>query len=232
MKKALHLILFFLTITTYSQLATQPNNDFETWTALALDYKLNEKWSINLEEQLRLKNNATTINKYFTQIEGKYTKPKNFEYGIGIRYSRKNDNIGNIQNYENHLRLHLQAAFKFKANRFGFKYRMRYQHKNELGKSKAEGDYPSKYFRVKTTFAYNIKKWKLDPKVSIEVFRHNQIGALSGSTKHRLSLETTYKLKKIGTINLAYIREKQSKIWNPKKRRIVKLTYTHHLKKK
>ena len=141
--------------------------DLEVWTAAKVEYKLNKKLDFGFEEQLRLKDNASTIDQYFSEITVGYNLKKKISLGLGLRYIKENDNVGKIQGYENHLRWNGDLSYKHKLERFSLKYRLRYQSKNELNVSEAQGDTLKNTIRLKVGSTYNIKGWKLDPKVSL-----------------------------------------------------------------
>ena len=78
--------LFFC---TSSVSFAQTNTDFETWSSINLDIKLHKKLNLELEEQLRLKENSSETDQYFTQVGLSYQLPNNFEIGGGLRYAKK-----------------------------------------------------------------------------------------------------------------------------------------------
>jgi long-subunit fatty acid transport protein len=203
--------------------------DLENWSSIRLKYKLNKKWSFELEEQLRLDEDISEVSGYFTQLSTEYTLMKNFKIGGALRFVRINDNEGKIQGYENHLRFHFDASYKHKINDVSLKYRLRYQNRNEL----AVDDYANQKLRLKVGIEYNIKNWKLDPKFSAEIF--NQIGQEeenNGLKKYRLTLGTDYNLKNIGTIGLFYRIEQELNETIPKTINIIGLKYTYTIKNK
>ena len=208
----------------------QTNKDFETWSSLGIDFKPTKKWNFGLEEQLRLKNNSSEVDQYFTQLNIEYEAFDNVEFGGGLRYVRENDNQGNIQGYENHFRFHLDASYKHKINKFSLKYRLRYQNKNELGVSTSDGDYPNQHIRFKSSIGYNIKGWKLDPKFSAEIYNHFEEGKENGFDKYRLTLGTEYKIKKTGKLGLYYRMEKELNVTHPETINIIELKYKYTLK--
>ncbi|SFS38752.1 DUF2490 domain-containing protein [Lutibacter maritimus] len=223
-------ILFFFLVAsgiTYSQ-----NSDLGNWTAIELEYKFNKKLSFGLEEQLRLKENISQIDEYFTEISTEYDLTKNFSIGAGARFIKENDNEGKIQGNENHFRFQLDAAYKHKIDQFSLKYRFRYQNKNELGISASEGDYANQHIRLKTSIGYNIKKWKLDPEFSAELFNHFKKNEENGFDKFRLSIGTDYDLKKYGKINLYYQFEKELNTSNPSILNVIGLKYKYTFKNK
>lgn len=225
------LIMVFVTITNgFSQ--SEDVKDLESWTSIGLKYELNKKWSFKLEEQLRLDENISEISEYFTQLHAEYSISKNFDIGGALRYIRENDNKGNVQGYENHFRFHLDASYKHKLNDFSIKYRLRYQNKNELGVSTDDGDYAKQNMRFKTSVGYDIKKWKLDPEFSAEIFNHFEEGEDNSFSKYRLTLGTDYKIKNFGKITLFYRIEKELNVDIPEITNIIGLKYTYTLKNK
>ncbi len=222
----IYISLMITLLAAHIGLAQENSRDFESWISVSAAYKLNKKWDFELEEQLRLKNNSSEVDQYFTQLDIGYKVFKKLDFGGGLRYIRNNDNLGKIQGYENFLRFHLDTSFKHKINKFSIKHRLRYQNKNELSVSESEGDYPNQYIRFKTTITCNIKNWKLDPVFAAEIFNHFQEGEENGFNKYRLTFGTFYKIKRIGKIGLFYRMEKELNVNNPKTTDIIKLDYT------
>ncbi|MEP2024557.1 MAG: DUF2490 domain-containing protein [Reichenbachiella sp.] len=206
--------------------------DFESWTSLALKYKLDKKWTFGLQEQIRLDNNSSEIKSFLTQFTTDYKLSKKFEVGLGLRLINKNDNKGNKQGYEHYFRYHFDASYKHKLDRFSFKYRVRYQDRSELSvHSSNEGD-PEKYVRFKATADYNIKNWKLDPEISGEIFNPLDGETYDGLSGYRLTVGTNYKIKKLGKIGVSYRLEKELNTTHPKTTNILRLKYTYTLKNK
>ncbi len=239
-KRTYGLFLFFLMlINGYTQDFNYPNNqDFETWSAGKIRYILSEKLRVDIGGQFRMKENSTTFDRIFTQIEGRYliSDKKSFDQHIltiGTRYLFMNDNVGNTE-FENHIRFHIDYNYKIDSNPkdpFSSNYRIRYQIRNELGRTKDEGDYNSHDIRFRWKGRYNIKSWKLDPEIFFETFHHYQTGALNGFTKYRMGIGTSYKFNKEQRISICYIKEKERSYWNPKKIRIIRITYMHTIRK-
>ena len=225
-------LLSILLIIIISNIGYSQTSDLSNWTTIGLEYKLNKKWNFGIEEQLRLKEDISTIDEYFTQLNAEYSVSKNFTLGAGLRYIKENDTEGNIQGYENHFRFNADASYKHKINNFKIKYRLRYQNKNELGVSNSEGDYANQHIRFKTAIGYNFKNWKLDPKFSAEIFNHFEEGKQNGYDKYRLTLGTEYKLKNAGKINLFYRIEKELNESIPKTTNIIGLKYTYTINNK
>ncbi len=204
--------------------------DLEVWTAAKIEYKLNKKLDFGFEEQIRLKDDASNIDQYFSEITAGYKLNKKISLGLGLRYIKKNDNEGKIQGYENHLRWNGDLSYKHKVERFGLKYRLRYQSKNELNVSEAQGDTLKKTIRLKVGSTYNIKDWKLDPKVSAEIF--NVLNNNEGFSKVRFTIGTEYKTKNWGDVGAFYRMEKELKENYPKTTNIIGIQYQYTIKRK
>ena len=86
--------LFCFTIVHAQTSETIEVSDLETWTSIQVEYELNKKWSFELEEQLRLKNNSSELASYFTEFSTTYKLPYSLKLGLGFRYNRANDNKG------------------------------------------------------------------------------------------------------------------------------------------
>tara|TARA_R110001583_G_scaffold1670_1_gene12982 strand:+ start:1331 stop:2032 length:702 start_codon:yes stop_codon:yes gene_type:complete len=224
------IIISILIMVITANISYSQNSDLANWTTIELKYKLNKKWNFGIEEQLRLKEDISTIDEYFTQLNTEYSITKSFKLGGGFRYIRENDNVGKVQGYKNHFRFQVDASFKQKINDFSIKYRLRYQNKNELGVSNSEGDYANQHIRFKTSIGYNIKNWKLDPEFSAEIFNHFETGKENGFDKYRLTLGTEYKIKKIGTLGVYYRIEKELNETIPETTNIIGLKYSYTFK--
>ena len=135
---------------------------------------------------------------------------------------------------EHHFRFHLDASHKTKVNRFSFRNRLRYQQQNQLGRSRLEEDYTSRYYRWKSAIIYNIRNWKLDPEITTEFFYHSQLGQLSGllGFKYRLVFETKYRINKSQQINFRMLTEKELQIFNPQRNNVIEIKYNYSFKKK
>lgn len=142
-------------------------SDFESWNSIRVKVKLNKKFTTTLEQGLRLAINSTSLDQALSELGANYKFTKSFEIGVATRYTYDRNKS---DNFKDKLRYNFDASYKTSLNRFDFKLRLRYQKKYELVSSQEVGDDPQSYFRVKLNTSYNIKKWKLDPQFSAEIF--------------------------------------------------------------
>lgn len=204
--------------------------DLEAWTSTQLKFKVNKKLDFALEEQLRLKNNASNVDRYFSELTANYNLSNNFNLGLGSRYIKVNDNVGKKQGYETHFRWNVDLGFKHEIKNLDLKYRLSYQSKNELNITKAEGDTAQNTLRFKIGAGYNIKNWKFDPKLSAEVFnlRNNN----EGLNRVRYTVGTDYNFKNAGELGAYYRMEKELTGVFRKTTNIIGIQYVYTIKAK
>lgn len=231
-KKVLMSTLFIgLALPIFSQSTQEITvRDFETWTSASLNYKINRKLKIGLGQELRLKDNSAVVDQFFTSGYGEYKIWKPISLGSELRYIRSNDDQGKVQGYENHFRYAFYTTLGHDVNRYTFKYRLQYQRKNELGLSEAEAKEPIEKLRFKISGKYNIRKWKLDPKVSVEIFR--TMGSFNDFSKFRATIGTEYKTEKSGSFKFFYRFEKELNEAYPQWTNILGLKYEFNIKRK
>lgn len=207
---------------------TYVSQDLESWNSIGLKYEINKKISIGLEQGIRLNQNASLADQILTDLSLKIKPTKHLNFGVGLRYVADR---GNNELFDNDFRFNLDAIYKHKVQAFSFKYRLRFQNRNEIGLSTAEGDYFKNYFRLKAGIKYNIKSWKLDPVFSAELFR-DMTKVTGGFDKLRFTLGTSYSFKKWGELDAFYRVEQSLGTSYPKTTYIIGLGYTFLLKNK
>ena len=227
------ILLFKLSIIGQNK-GSMPNIWSENWFSGGLNIEVHENWQISLEEQFRVKYIDEKFDRTFSefQIERHYPSYNGKKsFGFAYRYMFINDDDGNDQSIENHQRFAYYLAQKFQFQRFGFKYRLQYQKRRELlpRTNKHVSDF-RKYWRIKTDFSYNFKNWKLDPKISTELFLKSIKHTPSHHNKFRVAIGTKYKLNKKHDFIIKYLFEKQLKSWNPNVIHAISLKYNFNLK--
>ena len=199
------LIFTSLIIVSFIQLSAQESNDFEGWSSLQLDIKATEKLSFSVAEHLRYKNDISTLNTYFTQLETSYEVLKDFELGGGVRFIKKNDDVGKKQGIESHFRYQFEVKFKHDIKRMGLSYRLRYQNKNELGFSEDEGDIAKEQLRLLFGVDYKLLPVNIVFKIKGEFFNTFDNKTIGNKiNRQRFTLSASRKFKGFGKIALFY----------------------------
>ena len=177
-----------------------------------------------------MKENASVVSGYFTEIESAYAITKHWKIGAGFRYIRNNDTKGKIQSYENFHRYHFDLKYQHDIKRFTLGYRLRYQTKSELGLSGADLDVPNQNFRLKVELEYNINKSDFTPSIAVQIF--NTIPESGGLifSKYRFTSGLDYKFKDAGKLGLFYLIDQQVNIDYPKTTHVLSLKYMYTFK--
>lgn len=120
--------------------------DFETWNNVSFKLKINKKFSITADEELRLWHNSSKLDEFFTNIKFTYKLFKNFQIAAGYRFIKENNESKDV--YETHQRFAFDADYNLKFNRFSVSPRIRFQLKDEIGVTSDDGDELINKFRV------------------------------------------------------------------------------------
>lgn len=205
---------------TFSQKKTKVINDFESWSSIGFTYKPIKKLTLGVEQNLRLKENSATIEKYFTQFNADYKIIKNFEIGVGYRFVRtQDDRYLPESNFENSDRVQLDVSYKNAIKRLSYGVRTRYQLKKD--------DFDStETLRFRSEIGYNFKKWKLDPEFSGEIFYRTN----DSFNNYRLTLSTNIDIDKQSSVKLFVLYENELNEQFPKSTYVAGFSFTHALK--
>lgn len=166
MKSVLAVCFFLCAFSAFGQRST----DLELWMKLGGKADLFKKWKISFEEQIRFDESIGAVKNYHSELELKYQATKKIDFFFVPRFIRRNDNSGDNQGYENLIRFQFGSTFEHERGQFEFKHRLLFQHRNEMGIKRDEGDVPEKVIRYKLSTEYKIKDWKYDPQFSVEYF--------------------------------------------------------------
>lgn len=203
LQSSFRLILMLLLVV--NSVDAQNDNDLEGWSAVELNLKATKKLSFSVAEHLRFRNDISTVKNYFTQIKVNYEILKNLELGAGVRYITKNDDVGGQQGYDPFFRYQFDAAYRHKIEKLGLFFRLRYQNKNQLGRSESEGDVAKEFIRTRFGVGYKIKPLKLTLRVFAEHFNQPTNSKIEqNETRMRYTLKLNRRFKKIGAFTVFY----------------------------
>jgi hypothetical protein len=202
--------------------------DFATWWDFGVDFKIHKQFEIGLNEEIRLVNNSSKIDQIFTDVELKYSPLEFMDIATGFRFlqeKKKND-------YDITFRFTTDVVFKHSLNRFDLSHRLRYTNKNEFGISTAEGDELRHQLRFRTGVGYNIKNFKVDPKLDVEFFMHLNKGVEDRANRVRIRLSSEYAFKKAGELGFFVAYERYFHTDELENVSILGLEYTLEVKRK
>jgi hypothetical protein len=168
MNKATFLIsvLFVLSGLT-SQNAYTQENDYGTWLGFNVSKELSRKFDLEFEEEVRIFQQFSEINRFATSIGGSYSFNKYLKAGAGYTWIYRHD--VNDSFWENRHRYYLQLTGKVDIGRLSISLREKFQ-STYIDKDVKGFDYsPENYLRSKLQIAWDIQNSKLEPYASAEM---------------------------------------------------------------
>lgn len=221
----LFLVLIFSTV---QNSFAQNLSDTEGWSSIEVGLNISKKLSFSVSEHLRYRNKISTMSNYFTQLETSYQLFKDFNLGGGVRFIRENDDVGNIQGLETHFRYQFEINYKHDLKMLTLFYRLRYQHKNELGLPKEEVNIPNEYIRFRMGLGYKLNDLGIGLRLKGELFNQIQKENLeNGFNRYRLTLDTYKKFKNFGKVTLFYGFQKNFNRIELKQKSIIGIKYKY-----
>ncbi len=225
-------VLLFFSVIIHAQ--EEDNKDLALWNSIGVKYSPIKWIKLGVEQNLRLKEDISVTDEYFTEVQAEFEIIKDLEIGGAVRFIRENDNVGKIQGYEKHFRYNIDLSYKLDViKKLDIAFRLRYQNKRELELAEGVEDIRRENLRFKTAFEYKIKNWPLDPEFAVEIFNRKRDGAsLIGDAKlsrYRLTWGTSYNLKKFGKFGIYFRYQENTRIDNDFQTKIVGLKYSYDI---
>ncbi len=185
-------VFFFLIFTNSETKAQEVTTDFQMRYSAGVSADLNKKWAVSLAPEVRFDKDFNT-DKFLVDAKIKYKVWKYVSLGATYRFDVNYRDVKETQ-YLN--RFAVNTTFHAKLNRF--KGAVKVQYSNYADDEINDG----KFMRYKFSLAYNIKKTKITPKISTEIF--HQLGDNSRLYKMRYGAALDYKINKRNYISLGY----------------------------
>ena len=221
-------ILQIFPIFIWTQISNRmPDRKAENWLGANIDLKINNHWKFTIENQSRFSFSNNTFERNFTEFQIEEDIAEGISWGLSYRYIIKNpDYEENIKRYN---RYNFYCYYKHHLDtreRLNIKYKIQSQRRREtfVNTNKHVGEL-RKYWRIKTVISYNIKNWKLDPKIGLEFFLRKNNHPSDQYNKYRFSIGTKKKMNKNQSLTIKYMFEKEYKLWNPELMHIIGIKY-------
>jgi hypothetical protein len=203
--------LFFLSILFSTQVIAQ-SNDFGIWAGITINHKFTRRLSATLEEQIRLDQNATQINQYFTDASVEYSLSKKFKFALGYRF------INNSRNtyYSKRHRVYADLSFKTKFSMLQFIIRTRLQEQQQDIHSSETGYIPTWYSRNKFTVKLDLTK-KYTPYATAEMMYLLKAPdvTINYIEKWRYTAGVEYQFNRVHSLDIYYLIQRDRMINDP-----------------
>jgi len=220
-RQAFYLLLGFILILCSLNIKAQENSpiykDFESWNKISARKKLGNGFSVKLNQSLRLRDNAGTLKQVFTEAALNYKINKRLTIGTGYRIIVPNkDDIRH--------RIHFLGTYKISPKRWDIGYRLKLDNNTE------EFENFDHNLRNRLTVGYNIRKWKFDPEIAVEIF-YNYRNNYQGFNKIRCTIGTEYKINKRLDLGISTSFQRTFAVSNPRQLGILSLSLNYGFKK-
>lgn len=228
MKKIVSL-LFILSISIGS-ISAQAVSDAGLWTTLNVSKKLNDKFSLFITEEFRLKENFTMINLFYTDM-GVEVKPAKF-LKVALSYRAIQKYIYQDETYSHRHRFQLDITLKKKFDNLSFAWRQRFQREVRNINSSEDGMMPEWYTRSKLTIKYETDG-DFSPYFATELRYqfHNPRMVENDGYWHRARfiVGTDYKINDKNSLGFYYLIQREWNVSSPQHQYILGLEYNINL---
>lgn len=209
------------------------DKSIESWSIAEFRYYPSNKFRFGFEQQIRFNENITVFDRTFTELNGRYSFWKDFDFGLSYRYMFINDNKGQVKEIENHYRWDYSLSHEFRMASLKIDNRVKFQHRKEIREKSTNCICETRdYLRLKSEITYKIKNWKYDPDFSFEIFLPADKKEKKLHNRYRLTLGTDMKISKKQNLRFKFLFEQEIKDWNPKMVSIFQIKYTYTIKNK
>ena len=201
---------------------TKSQTDIGMWNTISLEKEITKKFSVTLDEELRLKDTLSRLNLLYTNLGISYKPFKGFKLSLTYRFIQKYTDLDEF-NYRN--RLMFDASYKYFYRNFELKYRARIQAET-INDNKNRG--PEWYWRNKFELKYYV--WKFAPYIGTElryqIRVQNHPETDLGWHRVRLFAGVQYAINKNNTVEIYYLRQHEFYILDPNEIHVLGLQYS------
>jgi hypothetical protein len=196
-------------------------SNFGLWNTFSIEKEFTKKFSAGLDEEVRLKDNLSHVNLFYTNLGVSYRPFQGLKLSLTYRFTQKYvlDNEFNFRN-----RLMFDASYKYRLSNLSFTYRSRIQ--SEIINNKSTN--PEWFWRSKFEVKYNIKKISpylgAELRYQIKVPKHPETDL--GWHRVRLFAGVDYKINENNTVGIYYLRQNEFYILDPNNLDILGLQYS------
>lgn len=219
-------LLVILIVCFTAPVLAQKNQDFWQWTTISLEKSLGQKFTLKLDEEIRLYDNASRLNLTYTNLGLAYKIAGPFRTAFTYRFIQKKEDDGS---FSLRHRLMLDLIFKYKIKPVGFTYRSRIQGQVRDVNSSPDGGVPEKYWRNKFDFKFDFDK-PYGPYVSAEFryqFRNNRlIESNNNWGRARYYIGCDYKINDGNELGVYYMIQKNFNVIDPETDYTLGISYT------
>ena len=198
--KHLKTIFLIISLLAVNQLSAQ--DDLGSSLSVDITKKIIPRLNLSLEEDFRLRDNLSEVDRFSTTLELSY-KPWKF-LKLGGAYNLINYNH-DTKGWEVRHRYYFFATGSYRFNRFTVSLRERFQSTYRVGvKETSKRANPKLYLRSRLEVEYDIRNCKFEPFASVELY--NTLNDPQGNKMNKLKYTagSKYKMNKRNSLQLYY----------------------------
>ena len=163
MKRFIFLSIFLISLVCNNVCFAFDDDDFQYWSTTSASWEISDEWKMNLEEELRLGDDASNLYYHHTDIGVMYSGITDW-LDVGLNYRHVFEEKSSGWKQEN--RPHLNAAVKWKMGDVSLSNRARFEYRN---REDAEN-----YWRYRNKFTikfpFKLTKLNMQPYIADEIF--------------------------------------------------------------
>lgn len=203
--------------------------DFLSWYRVQAHGNLTKKFSMSVEQQVRLFDNSTRLDQTFTELGLGYDLPKGFGLNLAYRFSWSPDQDGS---FSNRHRYNVDITYGKKFWKLRGKIRARIQHRPSSSdfNERLEPEASPVFVRLKGSVNYR-KLGDWTPGIAFEAFFRVEDPNEMGANKFRYRVFLNYDLPKRNELGLFYMIETDYSGRTPEYLSVVGLSYAYEWKR-
>ena len=152
----LFVLLFGMSFPAWAQ-----SDDFNTWTKFKVNYKIDSRFSVSGDLELRMKDDVSRLDRWGLTVGGSY-RPCSF-LNLGVGYETHLRNLGD-SDWKLRHRYHISATANFRYQWLKVSLRERFQQTFDRGDSETR-------LRSRLKLSYSPTKGIVSPYFSVEIYQ-------------------------------------------------------------
>jgi hypothetical protein len=221
-------LLAVITLTFSVSLSAQ-YSDFGMWNTVSINKEITDKFTVGIDQELRLRDNLTTLHMLYTNVGASYKFSDNFKVSLVYRFidRHKEDLTWGIRH-----RIFTDLTFKVKPGDFTIAYRARFQAEwRAAGYSGEFGNIPEIFMRNQVKIGYKATS-NLEPYIGTEVrwqIQNPRIPYHQSIDRARYFTGVNYEINKHNTVGTYFLVQKEVNVIDRQSLYIWGLEYTLNL---
>lgn len=216
-------ILCFIFLSGSLKTVFSQQSDFQFWPQIQIGYELSDKFKLSLEEEVRLRENASQIKKELTDLGLTYKVSKFLRLSLNYRLELTYDNPDE-RSWRNGI--YGDITLRKEIQRFRLDYRIRFQSPKVEAISEISTQNQWLKNRHKISLEYNVKGIRLTPEIEAELFLPFKRQESLAFDEYRLWAKLSYGLNKKNEIGIKYGIQQEINASDPLRAYILGISYS------